>query len=300
MKIYIIKKSKKVPFHLIIVIILLFSGLLTIYSFNFLSTTGNNIPLMTPISPSIKAAQGSKNDDQNDFYYLLAGGKLPSGQEPDPRYDLKRLSYDADGAINLTVWGTLDVNDGNMTNADPFWISFKYQNEIHGIQIGTGASKNDSKIRAYLTKMSETEIQLYWNGSDWVDFDSFNGTADDDSWDLCSTQPNGTSKVIIDIPSDTGIVLANAQFAGTFINPFYPHKKLHYGAMSVIYTGDDYILDIITFPIGIDPILFLLFSQTSEPSVIPGYPSVIFISTTIIIILMVLVILQKKNLFTLI
>jgi hypothetical protein len=243
---------------------------------------------MISISPSIKAAQGSMNDNQHDFYDLVTGVNVPPAQEPDQMYDLKRLSYDANGAINLTVWGTLDVNDGNMTN-DPFYVFFNYQNEIHGIQIGTGRDTDNNETRAYLMKMSETEEQ-YWNGSDWVDQSEFQDASEDD-WDLCLSRPNGTSKIIMDIPGATGIVLANAQFSGTFMNPFPPQVPLQYGAMSLIII-EDFIVDTITFPF-IDPLLLLLLSQTSEPSAIPGYPSVILISIAIILISLVIV--HKKR-----
>jgi len=143
----------------------------------------------------------SATDDRHDFMWASMVGNIPDSIEPKGMYDIKGLSYDADGNVNLTVWEDLSAIDGNMSrpmepycDGGPIWIEFWADNYYYVICIGSGNDTGNNDIRAYL-KRAETGFE-YWNGSDWNN-DSLGPVETD--WDICKTDPDGTTLIEMNI-----------------------------------------------------------------------------------------------------
>jgi len=184
-------------------------------------------PIFLNPPQSTNITQGNATDPQHDFEWM-SGGHLPEEDEPDPMYDLKYLGYNATGNINLTVYGTLDATDGNMTAANPLNIIFADNKYMYQIGIGTNYDDGYDQIRAYISRMDmSTMEQDYWNGSNWVADAATMDSAGDENWDLCESDPDDGSQILMNISDVTGIDIAETRSWQAMSMIDYPNQG-HY------------------------------------------------------------------------
>jgi hypothetical protein len=280
--------SKKTAISIFLSLFLLFSGLFAINNSNFVDINPINASLATAVNSSIETAQVSKTDPQHDFYN--GSIPVPEDKEPDAMYDLKSFSCNKNGEIILTVWGTLNALDPNMSSSlYPLKIQFQDGIQVFYINIGTYLDDGQNETRAYLMRFrffDSTQEDDYWNGNSWVDTEGIMDSAGDNNWDLVTNVPNGTSQVNIDI-SDAGINLE-------IVSLWIIYSDIISGTDPLVHIMDD--ITILKSGPTIDPlILALMMSSFEQPSQIPSYPPIIIICTAFITLLVLRYLFRKKK-----
>jgi len=243
--------------------------------------------LISQMPSSSYIPEGSATDDESDFMWASGAGNVPDSIEPKGMYDIKALSYDAEGNVNLTVWEDLSATDGNMSQSmmpycdgGPIWIEFWADSYWYIICIGSGNDTGGDDIRAYL-KRSMTGFE-YWNGSAW----SSSLGPSEALWDRCKMNPDGNSLIEMNISSVSDLDISKTHDWSAKISIFYP-------------THHDYAYDSISIRTRIElvDLFLLLFLMAQEPAsaAIPSYPPIIIISTVIITFFVIRNIISKKK-----
>jgi hypothetical protein len=280
-------RSKKATIYLLLGAALIFSGLFAIYSYSLVNTNIINAPFMVPTSSSINTAQLNLTDPQHDFLWI-SEQPVPLDQEPDPMYDLKKFSYDSTANITLEVYGTLDGSDGNMSSTgilgEPIAIMFADPTYLYYLLIGSSLDTGNDRVRAHLMRIDmEAMESAEWDGNIWT---TMAIATSDDTWDLCVSDPQGTSVIEMDL---SGVL------------DFNINNTDQYYAMSMISIGMDFAYDEIRSPPQIDPavILWAMMAQEAVPSVIPSYPPLMILSAVFITTIVAIIIFRKRKIFNL-